>query len=134
MDISFALPRRALRQVVRSIIFDAPELSSASLGPNVPKTSTWARVPAPIGRNGKSGSFDVDFIDLSLLDVQLNFRGQVQKLGSRNSSSETIHDYIERKIAARELVPDRVSFVGVTTVREWGPTVLTERSPGNSRT
>lgn len=65
--------------------------------------SDWSRTPAQT-LGGKDLEFEIDEIDVCLLDAHRNYRPG--NSGSDSSKTTTVFDYIEKRIMDEELVPD----------------------------
>jgi len=77
----------------------------AGLKSSAPVMPVWARVPAMTYDGRRHLRCRIDEIDMCLRDVRNNFNAQAEGRGGRLSRSNSVYHYVERKIAARELVP-----------------------------
>ncbi len=90
-------------------IANADAHAITTLIPGISRVPTWARAPARIYEVEVPLSFRLDQIDYCLFDVHSNYRPRTRRGDTPSSSSSvTVLDYVERKIAARELLPGPV--------------------------
>lgn len=101
-------PSSEVHEISTSIIAEA-HTACTTLVPGVSNIPPWARVPARTYDGREPLLFCLDEIDNCLREVYEKYRPQVQIQGMKvPQSSKTVLDYVERKIAAWELIPEPV--------------------------
>lgn len=94
-------------EIPTSIFVNADLGDGKPLIPGYSIIPPWSRAPALSFEGANPLVYKLDHIDECLLDVYKNYRVQTPRKDKEHIS---VFDYVERKIAARELLPEPVFF------------------------